>query len=415
MLSANRLQEQLEKIKELSRLENTPGCNRLAFTDNDWKVRDYIITLMNEAGLSVRIDAFGNVIGRREGNDPQLPAVLVGSHTDSVPEGGNFDGVIGVLGGIEIARHFSESRLSHDHPLEIILFMCEESSRFGAATLGSRAMRGELSMQDLKTLHDKNGITLYEVLGARGLHPERVEKESYDHPVKAFLEMHIEQGRVLEHAQKNMGIVTGIAAPTRMILHIHGNADHSGATPMPLRKDGLCAAAEIVLAVEKHAQAKKDPAVVGTVGMIQVQPNAMNVIPGETALSIDIRSISEKAKAEVADAIKAQISETCQKRELTFTIEDLGNEKPAVMHPSLCTLFAEICQQTQTDFMHLPSGAGHDAMHWADFTPTGMLFIPCKNGISHNPLEEASLEDIFAATCILEKAVAKALLAETIF
>lgn len=406
MISKERLAARFAHMKTLT--APGAGINRLAFTDADWEGRAYLMSLMEEAGLSLRIDAFGNVIARREGTDPTLPAVLSGSHGDSVPEGGNYDGVTGILAAIETAQSMKDDGFRNERPFEVILFMCEESSRFSAATLGSRAMRGDLTAGDLAKYKDKEGNTLGEVLAARGLHPEALESAVYTDPAAAFFEIHIEQGKVLEHEKKQVGVVTGIAAPTRMKLHIHGSADHSGATPMTMRRDGLCAAAEIILAVETEAARHKDPPVVGTVGIIEAHPNAMNVVPGEVTIGIDVRSISKEAKAETVLAIRKAAESILSRRGLTMTVEALADDMPVPLRPEMVDFLSACCEEEGVRHMRLPSGAGHDAMHWADYAPTGMLFMPCKDGVSHNPAEYADIDDITAAARVLERAIRKA-------
>lgn len=405
MISESRLHDQLAHIRTITTPDSGAGIMRLAFTESDWTCRAYLKSLMQEAGLTCREDAFGNIIAHRPGKNEKLPAVMFGSHGDSVPHGGNFDGIVGILSAIEVARSLKEDGIETDAPLEIVLFMCEESSRFGMATLGSRVMRGKLPKEKLTQLKDKNGITLREALLARGLHPEALETAKYTKPLKAFFEVHIEQGRVLEHEKKSIGIVTGIAAPTRLRMHIHGRADHSGATPMNLRADGLCTAAEIILAVEREARRHTEPPVVGTVGTITVDPGAMNVIPGEVTIGIDIRSISAEAKAEAAMHIENFARETAAARQVPITIEPIGNGTPAPISSEMVNFLSDICAEEGVSYMTMPSGAGHDTMHWADYTHAGMLFIPCKDGISHNPQESAQLADIVRVAKLLEKAV----------
>ena len=353
----------------------------------------------------VKADAFGNVIGRWEGADPSLPAVMFGSHADSVPNGGNYDGALGILAAIETLQSLKEDGFCPEHPLEAVLFMCEESSRFGAATLGSRAMLGELSVDDAKRLADKNGATLYETLKGRNLDPDALGKTLYTGNVKAFFEVHIEQGKVLEHEKKSVGIVTGIAAPTRFRVKLQGNADHSGATPMALRHDAACAAAEIVLAAERFAAAEQEPPAVATVGVLQIAPGVMNVIPGGAALGVDIRSIDAATKKRVAENLKDAVSEICGRRGVAFEIVPISDERPVAIRPSVLDFLDGICREDGCSYMRLPSGAGHDAMHWAERVPTGMLFIPCRDGVSHNPEEYAAPEDIVNAVRLLEKVV----------
>lgn len=411
MIQRERLVKDFEAMAQLT--APGEGINRLAFTDADWAGRQYIIDCMTDAGLSVEIDDFGNVIGYKIGKKPDLPAVMVGSHTDSVPNGGNYDGVVGVLSAIEVIRSMIDDGYEHDHTIAVVDFMCEESGRFGNATLGSKAMRGELTLQDLHHLVDKQGISLYEALKGRNLNPDGIETMAYKRPVKSFTEIHIEQGKVLEHEQKTIGIVTGIAAPERFYVTIRGNADHSGATPMNLRHDALCGASKIILGIEEIASMQEEPPVVGTVGVVEVTPGAMNVIPGAVKLGVDIRSISKVARNSVVTLVKEFIDITAEKRGLSYTIETIAQDHPVEMHPAMIREIEEAVKSVGVEYMTIPSGAGHDAMHWAEVVPTGMIFIPCSDGISHNPAEFAEMDDIVTGAAVLDKVLRKLSLEET--
>ena len=411
MIQRERLVKDFEAMAQLT--APGEGINRLAFTDADWAGRQYIIDRMTDAGLFVEIDDFGNVIGYKLGKKPDLPVVMVGSHTDSVPNGGNYDGVVGVLSAIEVIRGMTDDGYEHDHTIAVVSFMCEESGRFGNATLGSKAMRGELTLQDLHRLVDKQGISLYEALKGRNLNPDGIETMAYKRPVKSFTEIHIEQGKVLEHEQKTIGIVTGIAAPERFYVTIRGNADHSGATPMNLRHDALCGASKIILGIEEIASMQEEPPVVGTVGVVEVMPGAMNVIPGAVKLGVDIRSISKVARNSVVTLVKEFIDITAEKRGLSYTIETIAQDHPVEMHPAMIREIEEAVKSVGVEYMTIPSGAGHDAMHWAEAVPTGMIFIPCRDGISHNPAEFAEMDDIVTGAEVLDKVLRKLSLEET--
>ena len=411
MIQRERLVKDFEAMAQLT--APGEGINRLAFTDADWKGRQYIIDCMTDVGLSVEIDDFGNVIAYKIGKKPDLPVVMVGSHTDSVPNGGNYDGVVGVLSAIEVIRSMTDDGYEHDHTIAVVSFMCEESGRFGNATLGSKAMRGELRLQDLYRLVDKQGISLYEALKGRNLNPDGIETMAYKRPVKSFTEIHIEQGKVLEHEQKTIGIVTGIAAPERFYVTIRGNADHSGATPMNLRHDALCGASKIILGIEEIASMQEEPPVVGTVGVVEVMPGAMNVIPGAVKLGVDIRSISKVARNSVVTLVKEFIDITAEKRGLSYTIETIAQDHPVEMHPAMIREIEEAVKSVGVEYMTMPSGAGHDAMHWAEAVPTGMIFIPCRDGISHNPAEFAEMDDIVTGAAVLDKVLRKLSLEDT--
>lgn len=402
MINKERLLAHLNAMQTISTIEGVPGINRIAFTDEDWQGRNYLIKQLKELGLSLRIDDFGNVIGRYEGHNPDAPAIMMGSHTDSVPQGGNYDGLAGIVAALEVITDLKESKEMPEHPLDIVLFMCEESSRFGSATLGSQAMRGQLSLDRLQTLRDKKGLSLYEVLKERGFNPDTLPHAKFTTPLKAFLELHIEQGIVLEKTNHTIGIVTGIAAPTRYKVHIHGTAGHSGATPMNHRHDGLCTAAEIILAAERIAQNSEPIPVVATVGVIEATPGVMNVIPGEVTLGLDIRSISAEAKTRATQDILHAISQVGAQREIPIDTTLIADEIPLMLKDSMIKAMETVAQAKQYNYMTLSSGAGHDAMNWGDYTDVGMIFIPCRAGVSHNPAEAIDIQDLVTGTKYLK-------------
>lgn len=404
MVSYRRLEQNFQRLAMIGNQEGG-GITRLAFSDKDWEAREVIIELMKQAGLIVRVDEFGNLIGRRNGVCPNEPVVMLGSHIDSVPNGGNYDGVVGVLGAIEALQCLEDRKEIHDHPIEVVVFMAEESSRFGVATLGSKAFCGKLSFEKLEQYKDKDGISLSQAIRQRGLMPEKIDKAQYEDPIKAFLELHIEQGKVLETTRKQIGIVTGIAAPTRLKVIITGQADHSGATPMHMRQDALTAAAEVILQVEQLARSVGHQGVVGTTGVIKADPGAINVIPGRVELGIDIRSISLDSKQWVVSELLAGMDRMKKQRNVGIEIITITDEVPVQLSKEMTALLQEVCSEHPYPSMLIPSGAGHDAMHLASFAPTGIVFIPCKEGISHNPAEFASIDDVVAGTEILLSAI----------
>ena len=407
MVNQHRLETHLEVVHAFSTIEGVPGVNRLAFSDQDWRVRDFLMSRLEFLGLPLKVDAFGNVIAHWQGSNADAPTVLIGSHTDSVPRGGQFDGMAGILAAIEAVQSLQEDGFTPECSIDIVLFMCEESSRFGVATLGSHAMRGLLSAERLHELTDSEGKSLYDVLKARGLDPDNVPNQKFTTPLKAFLELHIEQGAVLENAECPLGIVTGISAPSRFNLTIHGTAGHSGATPMADRHDGLCAAAEIILATEAAAKAASDTPIVATIGSVNVLPGVMNVIPGEVTLGLDVRSIYNDAKQAVSAAILAKAEKICQARDIPLTINKLSEEKPLMISQAMISAMETVANEEHFPYMTLPSGAGHDAMNWGDYTEVGMIFIPCRHGISHNPDEEINMDDLVLGTQYLEALLKK--------
>ncbi len=406
MISSKRLEGNFQRLAIVGKQEGG-GITRLAFSDSDWEAREIMIELMKQAGLIIRVDEFGNLIGRREGLNPNEAVVMLGSHIDSVPSGGNYDGVVGVLAAIEALQCLEDKQEKYDHPIEVVVFMAEESSRFGVATLGSKAFCGKISLENLEQYKDKDGISLSQAIGQRGFTPEKINQAHYKSPIKAFLELHIEQGKVLEATNKQIGIVTGIAAPTRLKVIITGQADHSGATPMHMRQDALTAAAEVILLVEQLATKAGHQGVVGTTGVIKADPGAINVIPGRVELGIDIRGISLDSKQQVVSELMSAIDRMKKQRNVGIEIVTITDEIPVQLSEEMVQLLQNVCSTLPYPNMLMPSGAGHDAMHLASVTPTGIVFIPCKEGISHNPAEFAKLDDVVAGTEVLLATIRK--------
>lgn len=377
------------------------GVTRLAFSDEDQAARQYIERLMGEAGLTVRTDPFGNLIGRLEGTDPKAPAVVTGSHLDTVPEGGKYDGVLGVIGGLAAVK-----RLSHEgpltHPLEVVAFAAEESSRFSHATMGSKAMTGTANLIAWAKARDEQGISLAEALAHRGIDLGRVKEavRSRDE-IKAFLELHIEQGPVLERTGNKIGIVEAIAAPTRLKIIVEGTAGHSGATPMEARQDALVSAAMIILAVQEIALERHHQGTVGTVGVLRVHPNAMNVIPGRVEMGVDIRGVNHESIIETIQDLKDEVSSIADSQETPVAIEVTASETPVALDEELIEICEAVCRELDVPYKFMNSGAGHDAMNMAAVVPSAMILIPCRDGLSHNPEEYVDAADIMQGIDVL--------------
>lgn len=399
----DRLEKDFAKLATFGSLESG-GFTRVAFSLEDLAARTWLEEAMKEAGLEVIVDAVGNIRGRRPGlND--LPAVMLGSHLDTVPEGGNYDGSVGVLAALEIVRILNDRNVTTKRPIEVVNFAAEESSRFGVATIGSKALAGKLDATMLKKLIDKDGFTLYETLEASGYHPENIEysvmSSEYIH---AFIELHIEQGPVLENKKCAIGIVTDIAAPTRLKVFINGRADHSGNTPMHMRKDALVAASELILAVERIASQIPGGTAVGTVGYAYTSPGAMNVIPGRVELGIDIRDVNMEGKNTAVKSIIETIEKIAAERGLNISYEKLCDDEPVTLSKKIIRTLEDSANHVQLPYIKLPSGAGHDAMNMARITDVGMIFIPSVGGISHNIEEYSRMDDICTGTKLLLEA-----------
>jgi N-carbamoyl-L-amino-acid hydrolase len=400
-------QQRLEKIfaelEQFGSLENG-GFTRVAFTLEDLAARSWLQTTMEEAGLEVIVDAVGNIRGRRAGLT-DLPSVMLGSHLDTVPEGGNYDGSVGVLAALEVVRILNDRNQITKRPIEVVNFSAEESSRFGVATIGSKAMTGKLDLANLRKLVDKDGFSLYDTLIESGYAAENIAFSSLSPgQIHAFLELHIEQGPVLEKKNCPVGIVTSIAAPTRLKVIIEGRADHSGNTPMNMRKDALAGASELVLGVERITKEHAGENTVGTVGYLQVVPGAMNVVPGRVELGIDIRDVSLEDKNIAVAEIVELMQQIADKRGLKITYEQLCNDAPVALSEKIIATLREAATHVGLDFVQMPSGAGHDAMNMAHITDVGMIFIPSVGGISHNINEYSRMEDICTGTKLLLEA-----------
>lgn len=410
-MNLSRIEQTLLEINRFGYSEQ--GMNRLAYTESERQAIDFMIKLFEEEGMKVIIDPVGNVIARREGTDPTLPAVVTGSHLDTVYNGGKYDGTLGVIAGLEVVRSLNEQNIETKHPIEIVIFACEESARFGVSTIGSMAMIGEFK-EELLHLEDKDGISLRTAMENCKLNIEQIEQaERKKEEIKVFYELHIEQGPVLENEGKQIGIVTGIAAPTRFLLEVVGEAAHSGTTPMPLRKDALLGAAEIALTLEQSALKEAENDTVATVGKCEVVSGSMNVIPGKVKMTIDIRSINFKSKRKVVSELYQIIELIEKKRDVKVSISQLCNDRPIKMNDDIIHSLVQSCEKLNLSYRQMPSGAGHDAMMMAKRFPTGLIFVPSKNGISHNKEEFTSLEQIGAGVSLLKEAILQAALVKT--
>lgn len=379
---------------------------RLAYSREEKEATDYFIELCREAGLRVTCDAAGNVIGRRPGLNSALPAVGIGSHLDTVIEGGKYDGVTGTLAALEMVRSLNDRHIRTRHPIEVYSFACEESARFGFSQIGSKLIAGLIGKKEIADLTDKEGKSIRTVFKDRGLDFERIEEAGRTHhTLSVFLEMHIEQGPILESRNKDIGVVTGIAAPTRYSICIKGHAAHSGSTPMDQRQDALIGAAKIAIELEQAARREMTYGTVATVGDIEIEPGAMNVVPGETQLKVDIRSISRSSKERVVRTLKRAITQLSGERHLKIEVTLLSDETPVPMDPRVIATFERICREKGISCLKLPSGAGHDTMNMATLCPAGMIFVPSAGGISHHPDEHTDMAQIEKGIEVLEQAV----------
>ncbi|MGG3470623.1 Zn-dependent hydrolase [Neobacillus pocheonensis] len=402
MINEERLWKRLQLLSEIGRTESG-GVTRLSFTKEERAAKDLVASYMKEAGLEVREDEVGNLIGRKEGLNPEAAVVLTGSHVDSVFNGGNFDGPLGVLAAIEALQVMNEQGIETEHPIEAIAFTDEEGARFSFGMIGSRGIAGTLTREELLN-KDKQGISIEEAFLLSGLNPDEIGKAALKpEEVKAYVELHIEQGKVLEGLNLSTGIVSGLAGPLWLKFIFEGEVGHAGATPMPIRHDALTAAARVMLVIEEEAS--KTGTTVGTVGQVLVLPGGINIIPGRVEFSLDLRDISETVRDEVENQIRKIAGQICEKQGVELTIEELQRVAPAPCSDIIKKAASEAFEKLGLEAHYLPSGAGHDGMQLMDLCPMGMLFIRSKNGISHDPAEWSSKEDCADGANVLYQTV----------
>jgi len=395
------MQVNIERIRQtmeaIARFTATPGAGatRLSYTPHYRKACDQLAAKARALGMSARYDAVGNLRMRLAGADADAPALIIGSHLDTVINGGNFDGVLGVVSGLEVAETLIENGVRPAFPIEIISFVEEEGTSFRCPLAGSKALAGLLSVADLKAIRNEAGQSLYDAARQFGTDPDHlIEDRLHSDEIKAVLELHIEQGEVLDSTGLAVGIVECIAGSHNYRVHLGGRANHAGTTPMDLRRDALAAAAEMTLAVEHIASQADRPATVATVGRILCEPNAANVIPGKVEFSIDVRDVAEEAIASAADAIRAEIDAVARRRKVDCTIEPTGSSPPRPMARWIVERLEELAQRAGLAARRMNSGALHDAAAMSSIADTGMIFVPSKSGLSHASGEETDFADI---------------------
>lgn len=402
-----RLKEHLEELATIGFQGKDKGITRLPLTKEERAAMDLVKGYMEKAGLKTRFDQFGNLFGRLEGSDPDAPVVMTGSHIDTVISGGPYDGTVGTLSAIEVLQTINENNIPHTHTLEACVFISEESARFGGGTLGSKAFVGDYTRADLDRLKDKDGVTLARALTEWGFDPEKLDTVKGDpSKIKCFVELHIEQSILLETNKLPIGVVDQIAAPTNMRLTVKGRSGHAGATPMDLRRDTFMAAAEMALEIERVANTIGKETV-GTVGEVYVKPNAINVIPGEVILGIDIRDVTTERKDAAVKEVLDSIERIAKRRNVETSLDIIARQEPVKTAPNIVGLITETCEKLNIPYMNITSGAYHDALNMARITDIGMIFVPSVKGISHAPEEFTPFEDIYRGARILAEVIAE--------
>lgn len=389
----------LERVKKdieiFSTFNATPGngVTRLPFTKEDKMARDYLRKEMEKMGLKVWEDGYSNLFGRREGKKPDLPVIMIGSHFDTVINGGIFDGMAGVVAALEILRVLQEDGIENYYPIEVVAMNDEEGVRFGTGISNSRAIAGLIDEKDLDTIKDRDGISLRQAMIDFGITPDLKNAKRPENSIKTFIELHIEQGPILEDNEKDIGLVEGIVGLDRYRVTFKGKSGHAGTTPMDNRKDALIAASEFILAVNRIAKEVGGGAV-GTVGELKLAPNASNVIPGFVELSLDVRSISEQNIKKVYQELINEIDIIIENSGVDIKMKKDLYIAPVVMSEKIIDIMRETADKLGYSYMKMNSGAGHDAMIMAGIAPTSLIFVPSKNGLSHHPDEWTEYEDL---------------------
>lgn len=404
-VDCDRLMSEIEALAAISDAE-APAVTRIVFTPTDLKARAWLRARCEEARLTIRQDGIGNTFARWNGSDPAAPAVGTGSHIDAIPNAGKYDGVVGVLGGLEAIRALQRSRFRPTHSIELLVFTSEEPTRFGIGCLGSRLLCGSLSAEAAKRLSDGDGESIEEVRRKAGLDGALDGVKLPAGYYKAFVELHIEQGPLLDRQQIPLGVVTKIAAPASMRIILEGAGGHAGGVLMPDRRDALCAAAELILAVENAAKNSGGADTVATVGICEVFPGAVNSIPSRVRLSADIRDTDLARRDGVIKTMDNACNAISSSRQVTIHTELLNADAPAECAPAVVQALSDACRRHGQKFLPMISRAYHDSLFISRIAPAAMLFIPCRNGYSHRPDEYASPEDITRGVMVLAEALA---------
>lgn len=393
--------------------EPPPAVTRVVFSETDSKAREFLASLYQQAGLQVRTDAIGNTFARWIGSEPDLPAVGTGSHTDAIPHSGMYDGTVGVLGGLEAILSLQRAGFQPKRSIELVMFTSEEPTRFGVGCTGSRVMSGAMSAEQLGRLTDEAGDTYDQVRNRAGFTGpiEQVKLQSdYYH---SWVELHIEQGPELEAKSLDIGIVTAIAAPATYAFDVQGVGGHAGAVLMPGRKDALCAAVKVVLAIEYLARKSVSPDLVATVGQLLVHPGAINSIPSHVRFTLDIRDTDVANRDDIVEQTIAWAGRIAKQRDVSIEHQCLNSDPPAISSPMIIEAIEAACETERCTSQLMISRAYHDSLFMARIAPTAMIFVPCKGGVSHRPDEYSAPEQIAKGVAVLAHTLARLSLADS--
>jgi ureidoglycolate amidohydrolase len=397
------------RLQELALISEAPApvVTRVLFSEADLRGRDYVRKSAREAGLALREDAVGNIFARWAGSEPALPAVGTGSHTDAIPNAGLYDGVVGVLGGFEALHALKRAAFKPRRSLEVVMFTAEEPTRFGLGCLGSRLMAGALPLEKARALRDREGRSLEELRATAGCTGELESVKLPEGFYHSFVELHIEQGPLLEQEHIPIGIVEHIAGPSSYRVSLMGEGGHAGAVLMPGRRDAGLAAAEIALAVERAAKTSGSPDTVGTTGVFRIEPGAVNSVPYRAYLEIDLRDTRLDTREKALAEIRRSAEEICARRSVQLEFSEINADPPAPGDARTIAIAEQVCVELGLRYRRMVSRAYHDSLFMARVSPTTMIFIPCHNGWSHRPEEYSSPEQIAAGVEVLARTLAR--------
>lgn len=404
-MDINRIKKDIEYISSISATKGF-GCTRFSYSEEDRQVREFFQTEFKKLPVEVLVDGAGNIRALMKGSDADAPRVLVGSHIDTVKNGGKFDGLLGVVCGLEVLRYCHENQLSFPCGIELIVFAEEEGSNFGSTMMGSKYATGGYTKDDLRKLKNDENRSALEVIADFGLSSgtgdvDLLKMKEY----KAMLEMHIEQGQVLDSEGCPLGIVQGIFGMKNIKIILEGLGNHAGATPMRFRRDPMVLAGKIIAEIEKLVIKRRSDSLVATVGKILAFPNASNVIASRIEMYVDLRDIEEVEMEELLHCIREYVSKESAAREIFWKMEEIASSKPVYLSREIGQMMENICRQDHLEYRTMYSGAVHDCAMLADYIPVGMIFVPSINGRSHVPEEDTSYRDIKTGADLLCKTI----------
>ncbi len=405
-VDAERLAQEIDGLAAITEAE-PPAVTRVVFTEQDLRARAWLRERCEEAGLAIRADAVGNTFIRWEGSRPELAAVATGSHIDAIPNAGRFDGVVGVLGGLEAIRALQRSGFKPERSIELIQFTAEEPTRFGVGCIGSRLLAGVLGPDADERLRGSDEVTLKMARTSAGFQGSLASVRLARGTYAAFVELHIEQGPILEREGIAIGVVTNIVGPASFFITVKGQGGHAGGVLMPDRHDALCAAAELIGKIEALAHGSGSTDTVATVGICEVHPGAINSIPSRVKLGVDVRDTEGKRRDRVLREIQEAAEQIAQQRQVQITTQMLNADEPAVSSPEILAAIERGCAEEGLRSRRIVARAYHDSSFMAQIAPMAMIFIPCRGGVSHRPDEYAAREHIVGGVNVLARTLAE--------